>query len=217
MDDKKIILFDLDGTLIDTAPDMYQALILLLREQDKTDVPYEDVRSQVSNGVLGVFSVAFNDDPKIEGERYKRYLDLYDSISGKSSALFNNVNELLDNLDSKDIYYGVVTNKSSRFAIPLLKKYKLYERLLTLVCGDEVREKKPHPEPLFKAIEKTKFAYKRDNIFYVGDARKDIIAAKAANFKSIACSYGYREDSDDPKLWSSDYLIDDLMEISEIV
>lgn len=217
MINKKIVLFDLDGTLIDTAPDMYQALILLLREQGKTDVSYQDVRSQVSNGVLGVFSVAFNDDPKIEGERYNRYLDLYDSVSGKSSALFNNVNELLENLDSKDIHYGVVTNKSSRFAIPLIKKYKLYERLLTLVCGDEVKEKKPDPEPLLKAIEKTKFTYKRENIFYVGDARKDIIAAKAADFKSIACSYGYREDSDDPKLWSSDYLIDDLMEISEIV
>ena len=217
MSEKRIVLFDLDGTLIDTAPDMHQALGVLLEEEQMPNVDYEDVRSQVSNGVLGIFSIAFTGNQKIDDSRYERYLEIYETVLGKNSRLFENVIKLLDKLDSRQIHYGVVTNKSSRFTVPLLKQFDLLERMKTLVCGDEVENRKPDPEPLIKAIEKIPCTYENKNIYYVGDAMKDISAAKAADFRSIACSYGYRNANDSPSSWGSDYIIDDLLMVDEIV
>jgi len=217
MTNKKIVLFDLDGTLIDTAPDMYLALSILLSEEKMETVPYDKVRPQVSNGVLGIFSVAFNDDPVIEGDRYERYLDIYESVLGQECKLFNNVNNLLDSLDSKDIDFGIVTNKSSRFTMPLLRQYNLLDRMQTLVCGDQVKHRKPNPEPLFKALKNSGKTYDQNNVYYVGDAEKDIAAARAAHFRSIACTYGYRVEVDNPASWNAEFIIDDLIEVNGIV
>ena len=96
--DKKIVLFDLDGTLIDTAPDMYIALNILLNEENTKMVSYDEVRTQVSNGVMGIFSLAFSDDPVIEGDRYERYLDIYETVLGRECKLFDNAYQLLDSL-----------------------------------------------------------------------------------------------------------------------
>jgi phosphoglycolate phosphatase len=217
MKNQAMVLFDLDGTLIDTAPDMHLALNILLDEENLPSIAYEKVRSEVSNGVLGIFSVSFSDDPIFEGKRYNRYLDIYQSVLGQKSQLFENVTRLLDELDDEEIDYGVVTNKSSRFTLPLLKQHGLMERLKVLVCGDEVKKIKPDPEPLFQALDRSSNQYHKDKIYYVGDAEKDIQAANAANIESIACSYGYRKESDDPGLWNSDYLIDNLIGVIEIV
>jgi len=215
--DKKIVLFDLDGTLIDTAPDMYIALNILLNEENTKMVSYDEVRNQVSNGVMGIFSLAFSDDPVIEGDRYERYLDIYESVLGQECKLFDNAYQLLDSLDSRGIDYGVVTNKSSRFTVPLLSQYDLLGRMKTLVCGDEVSKRKPDPEPLIKALEKIEYSYNKSNVYYVGDAEKDISAARAADIRSIACTYGYRDANDDPSSWKSDFLINNIMKVNEIV
>lgn len=217
MINKKIVLFDLDGTLIDTAPDMYLALSILLKEEKMNMVSYDKVRPQVSNGVLGIFSVSFSDDPVLEADRYERYLDIYESVLGQECNLFNNAINLLDCLDSKGIDFGIVTNKSSRFTIPLLRQYNLLERMQTLVCGDQVKQRKPDPEPLIKALGNTENSYDQNNIYYVGDAEKDIAAARAANYRSIACTYGYRDASDDPSKWNAEFLINDLIEVNKIV
>ena len=217
MTDKKIVLFDLDGTLIDTAPDMYLALNILLNEENTKMVSYDEVRTQVSNGVMGIFSLAFSDDPVIEGDRYERYLDIYESVLGQECKLFDNAYQLLDSLDSRGIDFGVVTNKSSRFTIPLLSQYDLLGRMKTLVCGDEVSKRKPDPEPLIKALEKIEYEYDKSNVYYVGDAEKDISAARAADIRSIACTYGYRDSNDDPSSWKSDFLINNIMKVNEIV
>jgi len=120
-------------------------------------------------------------------------------------------------LDSKGIDFGIVTNKSSRFTIPLLRQYNLLERIQTLVCGDQVKQRKPDPEPLIKALGNTENSYDQNNIYYVGDAEKDIAAARAAHYRSIACTYGYRDASDDPSKWNAEFLINDLIEVNEIV
>ena len=217
MTNKKIVLFDLDGTLIDTAPDMHLALSILLSEEKMETVPYDKVRPQVSNGVLGIFSVAFSDDRVTEGDRYERYLDIYESVLGQECNLFSNANNLLDSLDLKDIDFGIVTNKSSRFTMPLLRQYNLLDRMQTLVCGDQVKQRKPNPEPLIKALKNSGKSYDRNNVYYVGDAQKDIDAARAAHFRSIACTYGYRVIDDNPASWEAEFLIDDLIEVNGIV
>ena len=125
MTNKKIVLFDLDGTLIDTAPDMHLALSILLSEEKMETVPYDKIRPQVSNGVLGIFSVAFSDDPVTESDRYERYLDIYESVLGQECKLFSNANNLLDSLDSKNIDFGIVTNKSSRFGSCRMKSIQV--------------------------------------------------------------------------------------------
>ena len=87
----------------------------------------------------------------------------------------------------------------------------------TLVCGDQVKQRKPDPEPLIKALSNIENSYDQNNVYYVGDAKKDIAAARAAYCRSIACTYGYRDASDDPSRWDADFLINDLIEVNEIV
>ena len=120
-------------------------------------------------------------------------------------------------MDSRDIDFGIVTNKSSRFAIPLMRQYNLLDRMHTLVCGDQVKQRKPNPEPLIKALKNSGESYNLNNVYYVGDAQKDIDAARAAHFRSIACTYGYRVADDNPASWEAEFLIDDLIEVNGIV
>ena len=213
---KKAILFDLDGTLIDTAPEMHFSMNILLEEEGQNPLPYESVRPHVSNGVMGIFKNIFEDNPKLGGRRFKRYLDIYEDHLGTNAKIFPGIDEVLSAIEGQDINWGVVTNKSKRFAKPLLRKLKLLNRTSCLVCGDTTSNLKPDPEPINYALSLLQITNTKTS-FYIGDSKKDIDAAKAAGISSIACTYGYIADDTEPKNWNADFYVDHAMEILNVI
>jgi len=216
MNKQLLVLFDLDGTLIDTAPEMHMALNSLLIEEGNKTVSLKHVRPHVSNGVLGIFSAVFDDDPVLEGRRYKRYLKLYENVVGRYASLFDDMDIVLNSIEEKNHLWGIVTNKSKKFTQPLLRRLGLSGRLSCLICRDDVNNIKPDPEPLNLAL--SKLQYKDlDRCYYIGDSKKDIQSARSAGIRSIACSYGYRIESDNPLSWGAEYCINKPNEIMEII
>ena len=210
------MLLDLDGTLVDTASEMHLALNVLLNEEELELQPYEAVRSHVSNGVMGIFDTIFEDSPKINGRRFNRYLDIYEEHLGINAQVFPGMNEVINSIEYRGIPWGIVTNKSKRFAVPLLEKLKLFDRASCVVCGDTTTEKKPHPEPINHALSLLNIQNTRRS-FYIGDSKKDVDAAKSAGISSIACTFGYINEDDDPKEWYADHLIDQPSEMLKIL
>ena len=216
MESPSLLLFDLDGTLVDTAPEMHSALNILLKEQGMNSVEYNDVRPFVSHGVMGIFSVVFDDDPKINGNRYNRYLRLYEKILGSEASLFDGMNMVIKQLEENNHLWGVVTNKSHRFAKPLLEKLGIIDKAICLITRDDVEFAKPHPQPILKALKKVKLK-EGQHCFYIGDSSKDIESAKSAGIRSIACSYGYRMENDHPEKWGADFCVDKPIEILNVI
>ena len=216
MESPSLLLFDLDGTLVDTAPEMHLALNTLLKEQGMNSVEYNDVRPFVSHGVMGIFSVVFDDDPKINGNRYNRYLHLYEEILGSEASLFDGMSMVIKQLEKNNHLWGVVTNKSHRFAKPLLEKLGIIDKAICLITRDDVEFAKPHPQPILKALKKVKLK-EGQHCFYIGDSSKDIESAKSAGIRSIACSYGYRMEKDNPEKWGADFCVDKPIEILNVI
>ncbi len=210
------ILLDLDGTLVDTASEMHLALNVLLNEEAMELQPYEAVRPHVSNGIMGIFNTVFEDCPTVNGRRFNRYLDIYEEHLGINAQVFPGMNEVINLIENKSIPWGIVTNKSKRFTIPLLEKLKFFDRASCVVCGDTTTEKKPHPEPINHALSLLNIQNTKRS-FYLGDSKKDIDAAKSAGISSIACTFGYIKEDDDPKEWYADYLIDQPSEMLKIL
>ena len=216
VDCEKAVLFDLDGTLVDTAPEMHLAVNVLLEEERLNPVPYESVRPHVSNGVMGIFKNIFEDNPKVGGRRFKRYLDIYEEYLGINAKSFPGIDEVISAIEDLGINWGVVTNKSKRFAKPLLRKLKLLNRTSCLVCGDTTRNLKPDPEPINHALSLLQRKNTQGSC-YIGDSKKDVDAAKAAGIISIACTYGYITDETEPKDWNADFYVDHALEILNVI
>ena len=214
--DKKAVLFDLDGTLVDTAPEMHLAMNVLLKEEGLNPLPYESIRPHVSNGVMGIFNNAFDDNPKIGGRRFNRYLDIYEEHLGINAQVFPGIDEVISAIEDLGINWGIVTNKSKRFAKPLLRKLKLLNRTSCLVCGDTTGNLKPDPEPINHALSLLQITDTKRS-FYIGDSKKDVDAAKAAGISSIACTYGYITDETEPKNWNADFYVDHALEILNVI
>ena len=213
---KKAVLFDLDGTLVDTAPEMHLAVNVLLEEEGLNPLPYESVRPYVSNGVMGIFKNIFENNPKVGGRRFKRYLDIYEEHLGINAKTFPGIDEVISAIEDLGINWGVVTNKSKRFAKPLLRKLKLLNRTSCLVCGDTTSNLKPDPEPINHALWLLQITDTKRS-FYIGDSKKDVDAAKAAGISSIACTYGYITDETEPKNWNADFYVDHALEILNVI
>lgn len=207
--DSKIstVLFDLDGTLIDTAPDMALALEILCDEERHARLPFSKVRPVVSNGSVALVKLAFGEQLEAQKlERLKtRYLEIYQKNLSVHSRLFTEMDELLIKLENNHIKWGVVTNKPGWLTEPLMESLGLHKRAACIVSSDSTQNRKPHPEPMYYAC-KLANAQPAECI-YVGDARRDIEAGQNAGMKTIIAQYGYIDDSENTEDWQADYSI----------
>lgn len=201
------ILFDLDGTLIDTAPDMAAALEILCDEEQQTRLPYSQVRPVVSNGSVALVTLAFGNELEEQTlERLKtRYLEIYQNHLVVHSQLFDEMDELLQQLEQNNIKWGVVTNKPGWLTEPLMEALGLYQRAACIVSADSTENRKPHPEPMYFACKLTET--QPEECIYVGDARRDIEAGQNAGMKTIIAEYGYIGEGENTEDWQADYSI----------
>ncbi|SDU14961.1 HAD-IA family hydrolase [Halopseudomonas salegens] len=207
------VLFDLDGTLLDTVEDFYRIIEQMRSERAAPEVPAQVIRQQVSNGSVGMLCAAFAIRPDAADFTALRddFLQRYEQQLAVHTRPFPGITELLDWLDEEQIPWGVVTNKLSRFSIPLLAAMGWSERCAALVCPDQVSQPKPHPEPLFKACEQ--MAVDPVGSLFVGDHLRDIDAGRAAGMQTVAALYGYLPVGDDPGRWQADHCITHAVEL----
>ncbi len=207
------ILFDLDGTLVDTAPDMVAVLLAMQKDRGLEVLPYDLARSQVSNGARGLVRLAFPDaDEALTHELHDEYLDRYEDAVCINSSLFPDLGELLDELDAAGLPWGVVTNKPKRMTEPLLEALGLLARSACSISGDALPQRKPDPAPLLLASHQIGIA--PENTVYIGDSVRDIQAGRAAAMFTIAASYGYIAAGDDPESWNADLIAGDTVELT---
>lgn len=212
-----LILFDLDGTLVDTAPDLGLALNMQRERHGLAPLPQDKIRPHASHGSRGLLALGFGLTPEDASFAQMRheYLELYDEVFTRSPVLFAGIPELLTTIENKGWRWGVVTNKPRRFAEPLLKAIELQARAACLVCGDDAERTKPHPDTLLMACTQT--ATQPAGCMYVGDAERDIQAGRAAGMHTVVALYGYIDTTDKPETWGADALINAPAEILSLV
>jgi 2-phosphoglycolate phosphatase len=201
--DVKAVLFDLDGTLADTAPDLVQALNLSLDEAGFTIQVLGAMRHAASHGSLFLVKTAIPEaDERVQIDIQQAMLRHYARINGDHCRLFDDLPELLSLLDSQAIPYGVVTNKPARFARPLIEKLGLTYKLKALISGDSTRYAKPHTAPMLLAAQQ--IATAPQDILYLGDAERDLVAAHNARMLGGVALWGYLSPADKPDTWPAD-------------
>ncbi|MGM0594154.1 MAG: phosphoglycolate phosphatase [Pseudomonadota bacterium] len=216
----EMVLIDVDGTLVDSVPDLHFCVDEMMKALDMPLRGEAKVRTWVGNGVERLVRRALTDS--LEGEpddalfdkAYPIFLDLYAENTSKRSVLYPGVVEGLDYLQSAGYKLGCVTNKAEQFTVPLLKDLGVYERFGIVVSGDTLAEKKPHPMPLLHAAEH--FGVKPENALMLGDSVSDVKAARAAGFQIVCMSYGYNH-GDDIRDANPDAVIDSMAELSSVL
>lgn len=209
----RAILFDLDGTLADTAPDLAAAVNWLRTERGLEPTPYSILRPTASAGARGMIGAAFGLAPGDEGYEELRlaWFDRYQSAMAVESSLFGGVVELLDGITAAGMAWGIVTNKPARFTDPLLPQIGL-AHAGCVVSGDTTGFAKPHPAPLLEGARR--LGVNPEHCWYVGDDQRDVEAGRAAGMVTVACNWGYCG-AVEPSTWGADYLLDtptDLLE-----
>ncbi len=209
----KAVLFDLDGTLIDTAGDLVGALNHVLQSQGKAAVPIADARPYISTGAAGLVHFGFGlpTDVPESLALHKQLVAFYRDNLSANSHLFEGMDEVLDTLDQQKITWGIVTNKITALTKPLLKAKGLLERSHCLVCRDTTPEAKPSPMPLLHACQVAGLT--PEETLYVGDARSDMQAANAAHMVSVVASYGYIHEDEDLDTWQADAVISQALDV----
>lgn len=209
----RAVLFDLDGTLADTAPDLARALNRVRAANDLAPMPLAITRPYTSSGARGLLKVGFGLEPG--DERYEalrlQFLDFYATGICVDTLLFDGMAELLDQFDQDHLPWGVVTNKAARFTLPLLRGLRLAERAACIVGGDTTARAKPHPDSLLHAA--TALQLPPSTCLYVGDDLRDVQAARAAGMRVLAAKYGYLGDGGPIEFWDADGVIDHPREV----
>ncbi len=211
------VLFDLDGTLIDTAPDFIRCLNQLRELHGLPALPPEHIRRSVSNGARAMIRVGFGLEPDHPDylEKHTAFLDLYETGVAVETTLFEGVDELLKSLEARTIPWGIVTNKPARFAVPLIQALGLADRCAALVCPDHVAQRKPHPEALILACQQ--MGTEPGTGIYVGDHERDIEAGRNAGMRTIAVRYGYIEQPETIDLWQADLIADTVTDLAKLL
>lgn len=202
------VLFDLDGTLIDTAPDMARALNALLVAEAREPLPFEAVRPHVSHGSTGLLRLAFGEGlAPAELERLRDdFLRRYRADLATESRTFPGIDALLQRLEDNGVRWGVVTNKPGWLTDPLLRALALDERAACAVSGDTLARHKPDPAPLLHAC--TLVGTAPERAVYVGDAARDVTAGQAAGMETIIALFGYIDSEERPDTWGATVLVD---------
>lgn len=202
------VLFDLDGTLIDSAPDLVGAANWLREQHGLDPLPYESLRCWVGAGARGMVGAAFGSvpgDDRFDGLR-DAFLARYEQALLVKTRVFPEVAGLLAALDAQGISWGIVTNKASRFADPVVQGLGLATRSATLICGDTTPHAKPHPAPLLEAARR--LALPASACVYLGDDLRDVQAGQAAGMHTVAVRWGYLGAGDPIDDWGADLIID---------
>ena len=195
-------LFDLDGTLLDTAPDLAAALNVLLAEEQREPLPLATIRPQVSTGAIAVVRTGFPgvDVGSAEFEALRlRFLDHYRAALAVHTRLFPGFESVLATIESQALPWGIITNKAAWLTEPLLDELGLLARAACVVSGDTLAVRKPHPQPLLLAAER--IGVPVADCVYVGDALRDVQAARAAGMVPLGARYGYLNESEAPDTW----------------
>ncbi|MEO0436351.1 MAG: HAD-IA family hydrolase [Pseudomonadota bacterium] len=209
------VLFDLDGTLVNTAGDFIPAVQRLRSENGASPMPPERITRSVSNGSRALVTLALGlreGDDAFESQRI-RLLEFYAEVLGKYAEPYPGVRGLLADLEHSNLAWGVVTNKPRAYAAPLLETLKLYPQ--SLICPDDVQRSKPDPESLFLACEELNCDPKKT--LYVGDHLRDIQAGRAAGMYTVAAAYGYIEEGDNAVLWGADLIAENSEQLTSLV
>ena len=208
----KGVLFDLDGTLLDTAQDMMEALNTVRAEEGLEPLSYETVRCKVSHGGHALVRLGFGTlSPDAHEVMRMRLLNLYRRQLAKHTALFEGGDEMLTELERRGLSWGIVTNKPGWLTDPLLVEVKLNSRARAVVSGDTLSERKPHPMQLLHAAKEMGVA--PGECVYVGDAERDMQAAQAAGMYAVVAGYGYLGDDDKADAWFSHGWLDTPLEL----
>ncbi len=216
----KAVLFDLDGTLIDTAADFIRIIQAMCREADREVVDADLIRTQVSEGARAMVKLVYPEldveDPVFLAHR-QRFLDTYGADIAVDTDLFTGMYPLLEELETHQIPWGIVTNKPRWLSESLLKALNLTERCAVLVCPEDVSMTKPDPEPMFLAAKEINIEAK--DIIYVGDHPRDIDAGRAADMYTILAAYGYLplKYKDDLDAWKADQIVHNVNELHQVI
>ena len=209
----KAVLFDLDGTLLDSAPDMAAAIDAMRAPRGQPPMPLADLRPHVSKGARAMVAAAFPQVAAAERERWiPEFLDHYQRELGRHGAPFDGIEAMLAALEQAGTVWGIVTNKPEYLARQLMPVLGWEQRCAVLIGGDTLSARKPDPLPLLVAAERV--GVQPHDCIYVGDDERDILAARAAGMPSVVALWGYRLDEDDPIAWQGDVMIDEPAELA---
>ncbi len=213
----RAVLFDMDGTLLDTAPDFIAICQAMLAERGFPRVDDKLIRDEISGGAKAMVSAAFAmspDAPEFEALRLE-FLARYQTDCAVHSKLFDGMAELLADIEKANLIWGVVTNKPVRFAQPIMEQLGLSERSALLICPDHVIKSKPDPEPLLLACKM--LALDPASVLFVGDDLRDIESGRDAGTKTAAVRYGYIHPHDNPDHWGADVVVNHPLELRRVL
>ncbi|MBX9795143.1 MAG: phosphoglycolate phosphatase [Burkholderiaceae bacterium] len=211
------VLFDLDGTVVDSAPDLAGAANEMRRARGLADAPYDRLRAMVGSGARGLVGEAFGvvpgDDTFVELR--DEFLARYESRMTQQTRVFEQVAPLLDALDARSMPWGIVTNKAMRYADPVARALGLYDRAAVVIAGDTTPHSKPHPAPLLEAARRLQIDPAR--CLYVGDDLRDVQAGHAAGMRTVAVTWGYLGVGEPVESWGAHHTVDIAMDVLNLL